>query len=245
MAIKTLARFHALGIACKHHRPEFFNTEVLAHAKVVPFESCRNLFDVMYSKLCEDPRIAEHREALDMLLGSKMKSIYFEHVAKEPWLSVAHLDMWTNNILYRKDEEGNLHNIKVIDFQNYIYSSPLRDLPYFLCTSTARDVFFTKIDELLDLYYETFIDILKKMHCDVEPFSRSSFDRQLIIDSSIEFFHSILAIKFFYAQIDVNTYNSSQLESVIINSKLIPSGYDKWYDIVVTYIKRGWIHDSL
>ncbi|XP_011498456.1 PREDICTED: uncharacterized protein LOC105362671 [Ceratosolen solmsi marchali] len=248
MAIRTLARFHALGIACKHYRPEFFETEVLAHSKIVPYQNlknAKNMFDVMFNKLCEDPRIAVHREALGIVLGQKMKSMYFEYVANDPWLSLVHLDAWTNNILYRKDEEGNLHDIKMIDFQNYTYNSPLRDLPYFLCTSTRRDVFAGKLDELLDLYYETFIEVLKKMRCNVEPFNRSSFDKQLNIDCSIEFFHSILAIKFFYAEIDVNTYNSNQLESVIIHSKLTPSGYDKWYDIVTTYIKRGWIQDFL
>lgn len=244
LTVKALAKFHVLGIACKQYRPEFFTEEILAHAKAVPFNETDKRLDVyalMYNKMMLDPRIAEYSKPIDKVMGTDGKSMFFTYKPQEPWLTVVHLDLWTNNILFHKDAQGNLDDIKFIDFQNYDYNSPLRDLPYFLCTSTSEEVMNEHFDELLDLYYETFIHCLERMKCDTKPFTRQAFDAQLKIDAAIEFFHNVLAIKFFTAEIDKKTYDQSQVNEVVIFSNVNQLGYDKWYQIVLTYVKKGWL----
>lgn len=245
MAIKALARFHALGIACKQHRPDFFQNEVLSVAKVVEFNddvgNRGNIFDLLFNMMFKDPRIAKYSERIKKLIDLSKTQSFANNVSSGPWLSLAHMDFWTSNVLYRKDEAGHLDDVKFIDFQNYVYDSPLRDLPYFLCTSTSHEVMTRHFDEMLDSYYETFIHVLKQMQCDVDPFTRESFDQQLKIDSSLEFFHNIMAIKFFCAEIDKDTYHPNDIESVVIYSQINALGYDKWYQIILTYIERGWL----
>lgn len=244
LTIKALARFHALGIACKRHRPTFFADQVLQHAKVVPFvekPDQPDVFDAMFDMMCRDARIAEHSERLGaLILGPDARRTFFEYVAEEPWLSVVHLDFWTNNVLFRKDAQGRPVDVKFIDFQAYAYNSPLRDLPYFLCTSTSREVMTRHFDDLLDLYHETLLDTLRRMQVEVEAFGRKSFEGQLVIDAKLEFFHCILAIKFFCAEMD-KSYDPSQIDSVVIYSNINKRGYDKWYDIIATYMKKGWL----
>lgn len=244
LTLKALAKFHALGIACKANRPEFFTEQILAHAKVMPYQetdSSLDIYALMYDMMMCDPRIAEYRKPIDKLMGTDGKMMFFTYKPQEPWLTVVHLDLWTNNILFHQDERGNLDDVKFIDFQNYDYNSPLRDIPYFLCTSTSHQVMTQHFDELLDFYYETFIQTLERMKCDTKPFSRQAFDAQLKIDAAIEFFHNVLAIKFFTAEIDKSTYDQNQMNEVVVMSNVNQLGYDKWYQIVKTYVKKGWL----
>ncbi|KAJ8675799.1 hypothetical protein QAD02_011585 [Eretmocerus hayati] len=244
LTIKTLARLQALCIACKRHRPDFFIREVLQQAKPVPYQDRPGQTDVittMFSMMVKDPRIVEKLPRLAPLLDPSKKDLFFNYVAEEPWLSIVHFDFWTNNILFRKDIRGKVDSVKFIDFQNYVYNSPMRDLPYFLCTSTNEDVVEGHLDELLDLYYNTFVEELKRMKCDVELFTRQSFDTQLKIDAALEFFHAIIAVKFFYAKIDKETYDSSQLDDVVVYSEMSQEGFDKWNQIIQVYIERGWL----
>lgn len=211
---------------------------------MVPFqqaEEAEDIFGVLFKLMIKDSRLEEHQERIFKLMNPAKKIEFFTYVAEEPWRSIVHMDFWTNNILYHKDPDGNLDDVKFIDFQNYAYNSPLRDVPYFLCTSTTHEVMTRHFDELLDLYYDTFIDVLKKMKVDVEPFSRDRFDAQLKQDASLEFFHNIMAIKFFTAEVKKETYDSSQLDQVIIFSEPNKLAYEKWYHIVQTYIKQGWL----
>ncbi|XP_014209116.1 uncharacterized protein LOC106639836 [Copidosoma floridanum] len=241
--IETLASFHAYNVACKQHRPDFFNNEARAHAVPVPYKAKEDfdLVQLLLDMMFADERLARLRELiLKFLGGSEGQREAIEYVAQEPWLSFTHLDFWTNNVLFKK-EGAKVVDVKFLDFQNYVYNSPLRDLPYFLCTSTTHEVITGHFNELLDLYYDTFVATLKKLRCDASLFTRESFNRQIKIDARLEFFHNILAIKFFTAEIDKRTYDPSQLEEVVLCSQINKLGLDKWYQIVLTYIEQGWM----
>ncbi|KAL7293943.1 hypothetical protein TKK_0012673 [Trichogramma kaykai] len=245
-AILHLARMHALAVALKHHEPDFFAGEVVKHAIVAPFhepEDREDLYEVMRRLLMLDERNAPYADQIAKLLGAEYKVGFFLYQAPEPWCSIMHFDFWTNNVLYHRDEAtGRIDDCKFIDFQNYVYNSPLRDLPYFLCSSTEARVMRDHLDELLDLYYETFCRVLKSVQYPKPEavFTRRSFDEQLKIDAKLEFFHNVLAIKFFCAEIDAS-FEPGQIDAVIIDSGVNKTGYDKWHNIVQTYLRKDWL----
>lgn len=69
-----------------------------------------------------------------------------------------------------KYENGKPISNKFVDFQCYDYKSPAIDLLNFLLTSVNTDVLKEEFDGLLKFYHSEFVDNLKKMGCDIEPF---------------------------------------------------------------------------
>lgn len=66
-----------------------------------------------------------------------------------------HGDLWTTNILFKRDKNGQIEAAKMIDFQNCRWTSPAIDLILFATTSIKFDVYDRRFEELLQVYLRT------------------------------------------------------------------------------------------
>lgn len=66
-----------------------------------------------------------------------------------------HGDLWTSNILFKRDECGQIEAAKMIDFQNCRWTSPANDIIIFATTSMKFDIFEGQFEELLQGYLRT------------------------------------------------------------------------------------------
>ncbi|KAJ6649395.1 hypothetical protein Bhyg_04629 [Pseudolycoriella hygida] len=73
-----------------------------------------------------------------------------------------HGDLWVNNFLFKYDE-GKPVDVVFVDYQLSFYSSPGVDVNYFLSTSPSNEVRENKDDDLIEIYYDNFSRILKKL----------------------------------------------------------------------------------
>lgn len=67
---------------------------------------------------------------------------------------VLHRDLWTNNILFKKYDNGKYHAL-IVDFQTILYSSPMMDLSSFIYFNTTRLFRDNYLQEIINLYYDT------------------------------------------------------------------------------------------
>ncbi|XP_011498458.1 PREDICTED: uncharacterized protein LOC105362673 [Ceratosolen solmsi marchali] len=240
-AIDQLARFHALGRALKYKNPAFFE-EATKIINVSPFKMSTNEFNDIVQHLinmiCTDSRIAKYKDRLQNLIDIGCNFITPSEIS-EPWITFAHGDFWVNNIMFQ-EESSNIKNIKFVDFQLMKLSSPLNDIPYFICGSVDINTINEHFDDLLDTYYTKFIKVLNSVHCDVSPFTRKTFDENLKLQGQAELLHCLLAVKFFTIEIS-NELNLDDLKSSIIMKDASNLFLDRSYTIISKFIEKEWI----
>ncbi|RZF48571.1 hypothetical protein LSTR_LSTR016926, partial [Laodelphax striatellus] len=108
-------------------------------------------------------------------LGAEMWTLLMEEMRKDcGWLKVLnHGDFWTNNILYKYDDQGNILDLKLVDFQFTRSASPAMDLQLFFVTSLCDR---TDIEHLTEIYRVTLNSNLPKS---VAPLSRAQIQAEL------------------------------------------------------------------
>lgn len=79
--------------------------------------------------------------------------------------SLAHGDMWMNNLLLLRDNQTkSMKDVIFIDFQFSVWTSPAIDLQYLFNTSLEEDVRSNHIDELVAFYHEKLATHLKQLN---------------------------------------------------------------------------------
>ncbi|KAK8381081.1 hypothetical protein O3P69_008166 [Scylla paramamosain] len=75
---------------------------------------------------------------------------------KKAFVCLSHGDFWTNNIMFKSNEEGAIEGFAMIDWGNVGWRSPMFDLQYLMHTSTQKATRRDHLKEVQTLYYETF-----------------------------------------------------------------------------------------
>lgn len=74
-----------------------------------------------------------------------------------------HGDLWTNNVMFKYDENNKPENALLVDFQMCVWGSPAVDIHYFINTSLNDDLRENHQDELFYFYYSTLVDLLRRL----------------------------------------------------------------------------------
>jgi len=119
--------------------------------------------------------------------------------------------------MFHRNENDQLDDIKFVDFQNYLFFNPLREMILFLLSSTNAEVLDEDIEELINIYYETFLIVLEQMGCDTEPFAREKFDAKLANDAKYEFLYISFMLKIVTLDVQETQFNYDKIESVMLS----------------------------
>lgn len=216
--IEKLAYFHAASRALhemdstmliKYNEPLFVKPMV------------QSLIGVAYSeviKLCES--VQELNCYVHKLQSSKdriLRSVKHVHETDFKIKVLNHGDLWIHNILFRFDEDGNVHDLRFIDFQAACFTSPCLDLHYLLA-GNLRLVARAKQDTIIDHYFHCLVKHLETLHIKTFP-NRPDFDKDFRLMGCYGFCTSILML----AIIKAETRERSSLKSFLEDDSA--SGY--------------------
>ncbi|XP_015112358.1 uncharacterized protein LOC107038009 [Diachasma alloeum] len=241
LAVRTMARFHALGMAAKEKDPDFFEV-VKAEAKAIDIvnpEMWEALFQQRIKDITDDPELEEYHEACRQALSQKMFESW-KAVPSEPWSTIVHADFWTNNMMFRDNSEGEPEDMKLVDFQTYLFASPMRELTFFVTGGLELDA-IDHIDELIDLYYDTLIGRLKLLSCNVEPYSRRSFEEKVREDAYVEIVHNVAMIKIVTQDIHEKGAEAPDLINLLQSHDNNEIYERRLRKLVRTYGEKGWL----
>lgn len=246
LAIESLAKLHALVIALKMKKPQLYERiapELFLNLSNEITEKC--ITEMIERSRSDLENMEEIRPYLDRINKTMEYSCEANKDLKkpeEPWATFVHCDLWVNNIMFRHDEKGELVDMKIIDFQLFEYDYGVKDLIFFLMSSTSEEILDNKLDYMFDLYYSCFIKMLKTLKVDTEKFSKQKFDEILNLCGPIKFNQCIMMAQVIQApkksmseskNVEGSDVFVKMSDNVIYKRKLL--------HIVTTFDKRGWL----
>ncbi|XP_050294684.1 uncharacterized protein LOC126734895 [Anthonomus grandis grandis] len=233
--LQSLANLQATTLSLRKKQPELFETKVRPH-----LHEPRPLPPFNYDKLLtENLETATLVGKIHNLLNKSQRTII-----REPWATVTHNDFWINNIMITNKADGTIDKIKLIDFQMPDYSSPVRDVIFFLFSSVSMPVLRYHLDKLLQYYFTEFISVLKKFDVDLKEFTYESFLEELRLEGGLQVHHSLFMVPIILAPKEkrVEPNNSNKLAPPLEGQQHFTSAMkEKIWFIVAEAAKRNWI----
>lgn len=239
LILKSIAEFHGAPLALKIKEPEIFENKIKPHFSCyypksdIPTVPTTGMLDI----LCEK----EYFKKYHSKVKKSLLAIYeFPKEFREPFFTLAHRDLWINNILV-KYANGKPMHVKFIDFQKYSYDSPAKDLIYFLITSLPLELLKRHFYDFLKYYHQCLIDYLTIFSCNVEPFRYEEFIKEVGISIDEELGHTLFMMLF--------VAYGKQGGADKVNGKVVwdnknnvpPEGREKFWWFIQECIDRQWL----
>ncbi|KAF4527698.1 hypothetical protein B566_EDAN016365 [Ephemera danica] len=176
-ALKALAKFHAASFITESKTgksmEEFcdYNHEVLlvnslskSIARSWHLSSMETLFRMLQRSGEYEERLGKNWDQVHEKISLAWdKGIQLVEGPSEKFRNVlCHRDLWSNNILFKYNDEGKPAGAMLIDFQLYRYCPPVVDIVMLLYLTTTRELREKQIYKLLQVYHAEMSFTLKE-----------------------------------------------------------------------------------
>lgn len=160
---------------------------------------------------------------------------------REPYATICHNDFWVNNAMV-KYENNRPVGAKIIDFQILDYSSPAKDLVFFIYSSIQMPFVTDNFDELVKLYHTKLVNILKSFNCDPSPFTYELLLQEMATEAKLsEFNHILMMLHPIYSQKGTVKELSEISEADMVDSELSDQYNVKLCYVVKEFAKKNWL----
>lgn len=241
-AISHLAKLHAITIGLKLKRPEFFKRTVLPILEFTVNEAAEKGTVDMIQKAHNDYKNIKEAEAYLDRIKKTIEYGFTNLTPEEPWATLVHHDFWVNNMMFKYDESGKPINMKIVDFQLTVYNYGVDDLIFFLISSSRKEVLDNHLDDMIDFYYDSFIESLKSLNIDTNAFPKSQFMEQLNQCAPLKFNQCIMMVQVIQA-----ARGSVSQTTETANENVFAGGIDddnckqKLLHVLFTFDRKGWL----
>ncbi|XP_049949650.1 uncharacterized protein LOC126457425 [Schistocerca serialis cubense] len=170
VALRAYARLHAASayVLCKQpHYKDTFSFHIFTD------KSARQFVGTMAKKIliglanefdkCPgyEKYSGKYRAFADRFLDLSYERM--EQIKRQTKLPVlTHGDCWKNNMMF-KYTNGEVTEVRLVDFQGVSATSPASDLLYFLYSSASEDVHRHHMEDLLREYHSTLVGLLRRL----------------------------------------------------------------------------------
>jgi hypothetical protein len=247
LGVSKLAAFHALSVALKILKPQEFKETVLRACESFQIASQTDetgLPKWITSTMKYVKAIPQCEPYLQKIENSLIKSLKKGLSPKEPFAAFIHNDLWVNNILfqYKQERSGSPTGIKFVDFQLTQFSSPAKDLIFFIYSSAMLDVIDSHYEDLLHVYHSEFTNCLSKLGCSTDIFSFQKLQEEINIFGSSEFAHILMMFKFVCAdQSQMPELSSDNIEELLDINTGGAIYANKVIHLVEDFTHKGWL----
>ncbi|XP_017760292.1 PREDICTED: uncharacterized protein LOC108550901 [Eufriesea mexicana] len=245
-AIEGLAKMHAFTIALKLKKPQVYEeiaTNVFLDIWNETTAKCVN--DMIRKAQSDIQDIEELKPFVDRVNKTIEYGIMYEKTrksAEEPWATLIHNDFWVNNMMFQHNEQGELLDMKIVDFQLCLYDYGMKDLIFFLVSSANKEILDNNMDEMIDWYYSCFINALKMLRVDTEKFTKQKFDEIVGHCGQVKFNQCIMMVQVIQAPRKTASDITVIKENNVFTSTAGNDIYrQKLMTIVNLFDKRGWL----
>ncbi|EZA61317.1 hypothetical protein DMN91_012857 [Ooceraea biroi] len=173
-ALKKLAQLHASAFTVKIKNSQMFHEMVRSLEEIIYNDAnsrMRDTTEVCITAIINqlkmvDPRTPEQQNVLDHISNYASKSYdtlsKLFNKPKETYDTICHGDPWNNNLLFLHDNNGNIIDLKMVDYQICRYTSVSTDILYLIYTSTHSSVIEKDYESLIKIYHDELIQVLRR-----------------------------------------------------------------------------------
>jgi hypothetical protein len=250
LILKDLARFHAVPIALKLLKPDLFQSKVMPSLmknkglEQLPPEVGLAFHNSIMEGAVEIEELKPYLDRIQKVVDFAAANPYVDRPPpNEPFGSMSHSDYWVSNTMILRNESGTPIKNKIVDLQIMTYSSIIRDLVFFMFTSVINKVVDEHLDDLIRLYYDSFISTLKEFDLDVSQFSWDAFVEELNQVAPEEVYHVLVMLKPICTERGKvqNSLEDFQDSDWSRKDLLGPSHRNKLKATVLALVKKNWI----
>ncbi|KAB7495911.1 hypothetical protein Anas_12428 [Armadillidium nasatum] len=189
--VKELGRFHASSLLFEEVLPTKYIPDTFSRLKGRWFDVSGKEFEIILKKMFSSSAEAmgkylkksdpKYKKCSNWLLkySSTLASHYFNGFSTcDQFEVLIHGDCWTNNMLFRYNEDEIPVDFRFVDLQLSGKASATSDLNYFFFTSLNGDFRRKNLNTLITTYYESFSEVLKRAGKE-PPFSYLELKKEL------------------------------------------------------------------
>ncbi|XP_076249222.1 uncharacterized protein LOC143188702 [Calliopsis andreniformis] len=195
-ALEALAKLHAIAIALKIKKPQLFKkmiSDVMAEIINETTEKCvMGMIEKARADIKDTEEAKPYLDRVNRTIEFGINIKKDTQKPKEPWGTLVHSDFWVNNMMFRHGENGEIIDVKIVDFQLSAYDYGINDLIFFLVSSVETEILDNKFSDMLDYYYSCFIKYLKTLKTDTSKFSKETFDEIVSYCGPCKFYQCIM-----------------------------------------------------
>ncbi|XP_014237227.1 uncharacterized protein LOC106659292 isoform X1 [Trichogramma pretiosum] len=244
--VRELAKLHAITCGYRAKYPKEFQETIAPGLEACHNEVAMNcVMEMIHKAINNLKRLEPDTKLIDRVLKTMELCERHEKEPKavlEHWCTFVHADFWVNNMMYRYDNEKKITGMKIVDFQLSQNDYGMKDLVFFLISSAQEEVIDNNLNDLINLYYETFIDTLRALKVDTTLYQREEFDRLLIESAPLKFPQCIMMVQVIKATRgsapDVNSITNGEAFLNIGKGQLYEK---KLLHVLHTYDKMNWL----
>lgn len=177
LVLRTMAKLHAASVAVHEKKPEL--TESFRDGGIVS-KKCPKVFlrlmEVSLQRIGEQMKgwsdekwVRAAPKIIEMAKSIGEESINAYSYDPDEFCVLNHGDCWINNIMFKENERGEPIDVRLVDYQMAVYTSPAIDLLYFLNTCPEFSIIYDKDDYFVELYLNTLKETMERIHCETSP----------------------------------------------------------------------------
>ncbi|RXG70573.1 hypothetical protein Avbf_01635 [Armadillidium vulgare] len=210
--VKELGRFHASSLLFEEVLPTKYIPDTFSRLKGRWFDVNGKEFEIILEKMFSSSGEAmanylkksdtKYKKCANWLLNysSTLARHYFNGFNTcDQFEVLIHGDCWTNNMLFRYNEDEIPVDFRFVDLQLSGKASATSDLNYFFFTSLNGDFRRKNLNTLITTYYESFSEVLKRAGKE-PPFSYLELKNELYDRKIFGMASGILSLQFTLVQ---------------------------------------------
>lgn len=158
---------------------------------------------------------------------------------RQHFATILHNDLWTNNMLFKRDDSGAPREIVFVDFQMTRINSPFKDVVFFLFSSLQPALCREHFSKLIETYHASFCRCLQQVGVDPAPYSLKAVWEEMNAVASTELYHILSMLRFLTADPKmIQKYP----ETFAFREDLGGEVYtDRLKNVVLQFAELGWI----
>ncbi|KAG8362512.1 uncharacterized LOC105273720 [Fopius arisanus] len=182
-AVKQLAKLHAITIATRIQKPKIFENVVMpALENAANDEAVSCVMDMIKKAVSDLGNIPDAKADMDDVHRTIERMMELEESMEKDdnWFTFVHSDFWGNNMMFKfKENSQEIVDMKIVDFQLGNYDYGVKDLIFFLISSPRIELAEAMFDDMVELYYQSFVESLRRLNVDASKFTREKLLRLL------------------------------------------------------------------